>query len=72
MFYPVYWICKEGPNLIRSTTLSKAAMEPHPDSYPMGTGGSLEVKRPGREADHSAEVKNAWNYILSLTQYIFA
>jgi len=25
-----------------------------PASYPMGTGGStLEVKRPGREADHS-------------------
>jgi len=27
---------------------------------------SLEVKRPGREADHSppsnAQVKNAWNY----------
>jgi hypothetical protein len=34
----------------------------HPSSYPMGTGAlSLEVKRPGREADHSppssAEVK---------------
>jgi len=33
----------------------------------MGTGApSLEVKRPGREADHSppsnAEVKNAWSY----------
>jgi hypothetical protein len=36
----------------------------HPDSYPMGTGGSFPgVKaRPGRDADHSppssAEVKN--------------
>jgi hypothetical protein len=36
----------------------------HPASYPMGTGGgalSLDVKRPGREANHSppcsAEVK---------------
>jgi hypothetical protein len=34
----------------------------HPTSYPMNTGGSfLEVKRPGREGDHSpptsAEVK---------------
>jgi hypothetical protein len=27
----------------------------HPTSYPMGTGGhfSLEVKRPGLEADHT-------------------
>jgi len=37
----------------------------------MGTGGSFsEVKRPGRESDHSptssAEVKNAWSYISSL------
>jgi hypothetical protein len=36
----------------------------HPVLYPMGTGGSfLEVKWPGREADHSlppsAEIKNA-------------
>jgi hypothetical protein len=35
----------------------------HIASYPMGTGGSFpEIKRPGREADHSppasAEVKN--------------
>jgi hypothetical protein len=39
----------------------------HPASYPMGTVSlSLEVKRPGREADHlppsSAGVKNAWHY----------
>jgi hypothetical protein len=39
----------------------------HPASYPMGIGTlSLEVKRWGREPDHSppssAEVKNAWNY----------
>jgi hypothetical protein len=37
-------------------------------------GFSLEVKRPGREADHSppsnAEVKNAWSYI-STPQYVF-
>jgi hypothetical protein len=39
----------------------------HPASYPMGTGdSSQEVKRSGREANHSlpsnAEVKNAWSY----------
>jgi hypothetical protein len=39
----------------------------HPSSYPMGTSGSfLEVKRPGREADHSPpsrhEIKNARSY----------
>jgi hypothetical protein len=40
----------------------------HPASYPMGTAGALspEVKRPGREADHSpptnAEVKKPWVY----------
>jgi hypothetical protein len=47
----------------------------HPDSYPMGTGAlSLEVKRPGRETNHSppssAEVKNAWNYPFT-SQYAF-
>jgi hypothetical protein len=41
--------------------------EAHPASYTMGTRAvSLEVKQPGREADHtppsSAKVKNAWNY----------
>jgi hypothetical protein len=44
-------------------------------SYPMGTGAIfLGVKRPGREADHSApssaEVKNAWSYT-STPQYVF-
>jgi hypothetical protein len=39
----------------------------HPDSYQMGNGAvSPEVKRPGREADHSppasAEVKKMWNH----------
>jgi hypothetical protein len=39
----------------------------HPASYPLGTRGpSLEVKRPGREADSShpsnAEDKNVWSY----------
>jgi hypothetical protein len=37
-----------------------------PASYPMGTSGSfLEVKRPGREADHFHLVprsKNEWSY----------
>jgi hypothetical protein len=40
-----------------------------------GGGFSLGVKRPGREADHSppssAEVKNAWNYTSTLTDYVF-
>jgi len=39
----------------------------HPASYPMGTGAlSLEIKWPGRVANHSptrsAEVKHAWSY----------
>jgi hypothetical protein len=38
----------------------------HPASYPVGTGGFPEVKRPGREFDHScpfsAVVKNEWSY----------
>jgi hypothetical protein len=38
----------------------------HLTSYPMGTGVSLGVKRPGRETDYSppstAEIKNAWSY----------
>jgi hypothetical protein len=47
----------------------------HLASCPMVTGAlSPEVKRPGREADHSlpfsAEVKNAWSYI-STPPYVF-
>jgi hypothetical protein len=49
----------------------------HPASYPTRTGSaalSLEVKQPGREADHStpsgAEVKNLWRYI-STSPYVF-
>jgi hypothetical protein len=43
----------------------------HPASYPVVPGDlSLEVKRPGREANHSppssAEVKNAWSYTSTL------
>jgi hypothetical protein len=39
----------------------------HAVSYPVGTRGSFsDVKRVGREADHSplsnTEVKNAWSY----------
>jgi hypothetical protein len=46
-----------------------------PASYPMGTGAlSLDLKRPGREADHSppssAEFENAWSYT-STPQYVF-
>jgi hypothetical protein len=47
----------------------------HPTSYPMDTGGSYpEVKRQGREADHSpptsAEVKELWIYT-STPIYVF-
>jgi hypothetical protein len=47
----------------------------HSASYPTLPGAlSLEVKRPGREADHSpptgAEVKNMWIYISS-PPYVF-
>jgi hypothetical protein len=46
---------------------SRPALEVHPASYPMGTGGFFPgVKRPGREADHSppatAEIKKIWIY----------
>jgi hypothetical protein len=48
----------------------------HPPSCPMGTGGAFppEVKRPGREANHSppssAKIKNEWSYI-SIPTYVF-
>jgi hypothetical protein len=49
----------------------------HPASYPMDTGWGLfppEVKRPGRETDHSSpstgKVKDAWRYTSTL-QYVF-
>jgi hypothetical protein len=46
----------------------------HPAYYPMGTGVSLGVKLPGREANYSppssAEVKNAWSYT-STPPYVF-
>jgi hypothetical protein len=48
----------------------------HTDSYPVSTGSSFtpEIKRPGREADHSppsgSEVKDAWSYT-STPQYAF-
>jgi hypothetical protein len=49
--------------------------EAHPPFYLMGTETiTLEVKRPGREADHSppssTETKNAWSYT-STHQYVF-
>jgi hypothetical protein len=52
---------------IRMSTVSRTALGP--TQRPMQWvpwALSLEVKRPGREADHSlpssAEVKNAWSY----------
>jgi hypothetical protein len=49
------------------TTASRSALEPTQPPIQWVPGApSLEVKRPGLEADHSppsnAEVKNAWNY----------
>jgi hypothetical protein len=42
----------------------------HPDSYPMGTGGSFPEGKAA-EANHSppssAEVKNVWSYISNLS-----
>jgi hypothetical protein len=48
-----------------------------PNSYPIGTGDlSLEVKRHGREADHSpptiAEVKKVWIYTSTPTYAFMA
>jgi hypothetical protein len=49
------------------TTASRTALGPTQPPIQWVLGAlSLEVKRPGREADHSppssAEAKNAWNY----------
>jgi hypothetical protein len=49
------------------THVVQTGSEVHPTSYTMGTGSCFpEVKRPGREADHSpptsAEVKKMWMY----------
>jgi hypothetical protein len=51
----------------KTSVARKSSSRAPPDSYPVGTGGSLPgVKRPGIEADHSppcsAEVKNDWKY----------
>jgi hypothetical protein len=57
------------------STVSRPALGPTqpPIQWVLGTL-SLEVKRPGREGDHSppssAEVKNAWSYTSGLL-YIF-
>jgi hypothetical protein len=53
------------------TTMSKMALEPTQPPIKWVPGAlSLEVKRPGREADHSpsssAEIKNVWSYTSTL------
>jgi hypothetical protein len=57
------------------TTASRTALRPTQPPIQWVEGApSLEVRRPGREADHSppssAEVKNAWSYT-STPQYVF-
>jgi hypothetical protein len=56
-------------------TVSKTALGPTQPPIQCVPGAlSLEVKRPGRKADHSpassADVKNAWSYT-SIPQYVF-
>jgi hypothetical protein len=58
---------RQGLGIFLFTTASRPALKVHLVSYPMDTMGTLlDVKRSGREADHSppgsAEVKNALNY----------
>jgi hypothetical protein len=54
-----------GLGIFLFTTESRTALGPTQPPIQWASA-ALEVKRPGREADHSlqhsAEVKNAWNY----------
>jgi hypothetical protein len=65
----------QGLGTFLFTTASRTALEPtQPPIQWVSDALSLEVKRPGREADHtpssSAEVKNVCSYI-STPQYVF-
>jgi hypothetical protein len=68
-----YWLddrgfeFRGGLGIFLFTTASRSALGPTQPFMQWVPGIlSLEVRRPGREADHSppssAEVKNAWNY----------
>jgi len=66
---------RQGLGIFQFTTVSRPALEPTlpPIQWVPGVL-SLEVKRPGRETDHSppssAEVNNVWRYN-STPQYAF-
>jgi hypothetical protein len=65
----------QGLETFLFTTASRPALGPTQPPIQWVPGAlSLEVKRPGREADHSpptsAEVKNAWSYT-STPKYAF-
>jgi hypothetical protein len=64
-----------GPGIFLFTSASRRALGPTRPPIQWVPGAlSLEVKRLGREADHSppssAEVKNAWSYTFT-PQYVF-
>jgi hypothetical protein len=66
---------RQGLGIFLFTTASRPALGPTQPPTQWAPGAlSLRVKRPGREADDSAqssaEVKNAWNYT-SASQYAF-
>jgi hypothetical protein len=67
--------CRQGLGISLFTTMSISAVGPTLLSIQwVSESLSLEVKRPGREADHSppssSEIKNAWSYICA-PQYAF-
>jgi hypothetical protein len=64
-----------GLGIFLFVTLSRTALGPTQPPLQLVPGAlSLEVKRPGREADHStpssAEAKNAWSYTSTPPIYI--
>jgi hypothetical protein len=64
------WLQKDrssSPGRVKNVLFSTPSGSAHPALYAMCTGSSfLRVKRPGREADHSAitstEIKKMWIY----------
>jgi hypothetical protein len=71
----VWFESRQGLEVFLFTTASRMALGPtQPPIQWVPEAVSLEVKRPGRETDHSptsrAEIKNAWSYT-SIPQYAF-